>query len=144
MATNVSTRRELMTFSRVVWELSGNIDERDVEAEGSPAPPEVEGSPNRPLLEEVIELARGRFPGRIVGADPAVRLVPELMPKLPERLTREPALLLPLISANPYCPSSPTPSFDRALRSELAEIRLLRFRERLRSKSSARCPWAVN
>lgn len=101
MATNDSTRRDLMTFSRLVWELSGNIDERDVDAADSPAIAEDEDPPNGPLLEEVIELVRGRLLGRIVGAEPASRIVPELLP-IPERLTREPARLLPLVSVDPY------------------------------------------
>jgi hypothetical protein len=59
MAINVSTRRDLRTFSRPVWELSGSIAERD-DVVASPAMPEDEDAANGSLLEDIIELVRGR------------------------------------------------------------------------------------
>jgi hypothetical protein len=68
---NVSTRRDLMTFSSPFCELSGSVAEKNigpVNEEGAV----TEGDCTRKceLLEDAIELVRGRF-GLTVGVVPA-------------------------------------------------------------------------
>jgi hypothetical protein len=71
MEMNVSTRRDLMTFSSPFCELSGSIAGKKtgpVDEEGAM----IEGDCTRKceLLEDAIELVRGRF-GLTVGVVPA-------------------------------------------------------------------------
>jgi hypothetical protein len=143
----VSTRRDLITFSSPLCELSGSVAEKDIE------PAEVEGAVVEgvctrkcELIEDAVEFVRGRL-GLIVGAAPGVRLdEPEfVLGPPPEKLSFVPLFSLPLDSGLPItqpCISSPTvPSSDFLLLmvlNELAEIRLLLLRPMVRSRSSDR------
>jgi hypothetical protein len=97
-----------------------------------------------------MELVRGLW-ALIVGADPdagrrAAEL--ELDPTVPPwKLIRDPAALRPLGSMVLRPPSSPALSSDLKLlyvAIELVEIRLLRFLDRVASRSSEKWPGAVN
>jgi hypothetical protein len=108
MAINVSTRRELMTFSRHACELSGEIVRKGgtelglVENEDGASGPLPE---NGDVADEATEVVRRRFVALIVGADETgkgnpAELLLELVAKLavPDTLTLDAALLLPLDS----------------------------------------------
>jgi hypothetical protein len=103
---NVSTRRELMTFSRPACELSGDIVRKGVmglglveNADGASGPLPANGD----VADEAADVVRRRFVALIVGAVEAGKGNPaelplELVAKLgvPDTLTLDPALLLPL------------------------------------------------
>jgi hypothetical protein len=68
MARNVSTKRDLMTFSRPVCELSGNMLENGMGTVDVEGPDVVKCE----LTEDERELVLGLCPGFTVGADPLV------------------------------------------------------------------------
>lgn len=144
MVKKVSTRRDLITFSSPVWELSGRNAVYDaVDPDDKPTGgPEPDGKwPEKWEPIDAMELVLGLC-GLIVGADPDVACGLWLPPP-GEKVTREPEVLLPLSPEPPGFTLSSPPSSDRKLRwvvTELVEILRLRFREKATSKSSDRWP----
>ena len=149
IARNVSTKRDLITFSRLVCEFSD--DKKGpmewVLADGASNPgPTKGGGP-----DEARDIVRWR--GWVLTVGPVEDVRPKLAklllplvlgprPTVPDRLTPDPALRLPFIPG--VAETSPVASSDRILHREVTDTRRLRLRDNVKSRSSDRWPWVVN
>ena len=151
MDRKVSTKRDLITLSRPLCELSGSIADKRAAglARGDTLGKEDVAwkLTDEPVLGRLAGRNGAAIPLTLRLDDPAFIPGPKLPPL--EKLTLEPNLILPRCwSGLPTSMlSRPTPSSEFLLRrvfNEFADILRLRLRFRVRSKSSDRCPCASN
>lgn len=138
--------RELMTFSKAFWELSGRIAGKDRDVDVGMA--DVDACVCKRLTEDKTEAVRGLFEGRIDGPAPDERLgepLGWLIKCGPAKLTLALLPVLGRVSGLPIDPprssSDLIPSSEALLRivlTELVEIRRLRLRPTVTSRSSDR------